>query len=68
MNKHRDIDKMTAGTQVNIELNQETYVITADYNTKYDAAYLKRLRKKAMLWLNQIDPDAWLREVRGYDA
>ena len=39
-----------------------------DYNTQYDVTYLKKLREKAMSWLTQIDPDAWLREVRGYDA
>ena len=39
-----------------------------DYNKQYDEAYLKKLREKAKGWLTQIDPDAWLREVRGYDA
>jgi hypothetical protein len=39
-----------------------------DYNTKYDVAYLKGLREKAMSWLTHIDPDTWLKEVRGYDA
>ena len=44
------------------------FIELIDYNTQYDVTYLKKLREKAMSWLTQIDPDAWLREVRGYDA
>ncbi len=39
-----------------------------DYNTHYDEKYLKSLRRKAMNWLNKINPDEWLGEIRGYDA
>jgi hypothetical protein len=40
-----------------------------DYYPKYDSKYLKELRNKAMNWLGNIDPDQWLRELRGgYDA
>ncbi|OGU11078.1 MAG: hypothetical protein A2X61_00100 [Ignavibacteria bacterium GWB2_35_12] len=36
-----------------------------DYNTKYDEDYLKRLRKKAMGWLQNIKSEEWLNEIRG---
>ena len=39
-----------------------------DYNTKYDEKYLKDLRKKAMNWLTNINPDEWLNDIRGYNA
>lgn len=40
-----------------------------DYNPTYDEDYLRTLRGKAMGWLNKIDADEWLREIRGgYDA
>lgn len=41
-----------------------------DYQPKYDDLYLKGLREKAKKsWLDGIDPDSWLKEVRGgYDA
>lgn len=41
-----------------------------DYQPKYDDLYLKRLREKAKKsWLDGIDPDSWLKEIRGgYDA
>lgn len=40
-----------------------------DYNPTYDSDYLKNLRKKAMNWLGTVNPDKWLREIRGgYDA
>lgn len=39
-----------------------------DYNKKYDEQYLKTIREKAMRWLNNIDPDQWLKDIRGYDA
>jgi hypothetical protein len=37
--------------------------------TKYDEQYLKELRDKAKrAWLGSIEPDRWLREIRGgYD-
>lgn len=40
-----------------------------DYSPKYDNDYLQKIRKKAKTWLGSIDPDEWLRDVRGgYDA
>lgn len=39
-----------------------------DYDTKYDEKYLKDLRKKAMNWLTNINPDEWLNDIRGYNA
>ncbi|MNQ62000.1 hypothetical protein D3C85_763290 [compost metagenome] len=41
-----------------------------DYQPKYDDLYLKGLREKAKKsWLDSIDPDSWLKEIRGgYDA
>ena len=40
-----------------------------DYHPEYDNAYLNDLRKKAMGWLGTIDPDTWLKELRGgYDG
>lgn len=41
-----------------------------DYHPKYDEHYLKALREKAKKsWLENINPDKWLEEIRGgYDA
>lgn len=41
-----------------------------DYQPKYDDLYLNGLREKAKKsWLDKIDPDNWLKEIRGgYDA
>jgi hypothetical protein len=41
-----------------------------DYQPKYDDLYLKGLREKAKKsWLNGINPDDWLQQIRGgYDA
>lgn len=39
-----------------------------DYNKKYDEKYLRDLRQRAMNWLTNIDPDEWLKEIRGYNA
>jgi len=37
-----------------------------DYEQNYDERYLKSLRDKAKnSWLSEIDPDKWLREIRG---
>lgn len=46
------------------------FVELIEYQTKYDEEYLKNLRDKAKKsWLGSIDPDSWLREIRGgYDA
>lgn len=37
-----------------------------DYD-KYEKMYLNYLRNKAMKWLSEIDPDEWIKEIRGYD-
>ena len=34
-------------------------------NAGYDEGYLKGLRDKAKSWLGNINPDEWLKEVRG---
>lgn len=46
------------------------FVELVDYQPLYDDLYLKGLRDKAKKsWLGEIDPDNWLKEIRGgYDA
>lgn len=46
------------------------FVALIDYELKYDEQYLKELRDKAKKsWLSGINPDSWLKEIRGgYDA
>lgn len=46
------------------------FVELIEYNPKYDEAYLSELRNKAKKsWLNKINPDQWLKDIRGgYDA
>ncbi len=46
------------------------FVELIDYHPDYDEAYLKSLRSKAKKnWLGTIEPNNWLRELRGsYDA
>jgi len=40
-----------------------------DYSPKYDNDYLQKIRKKAKTWIDTINPDEYLREVRGgYNA
>jgi hypothetical protein len=51
-----------------IDKSSLTFLELIDYNTIYDEAYLKDLRNKAKNWINDIDPDSWLRDIRGYDA
>lgn len=51
-----------------IEKQSLSFIELIDYNTKYDEQYLKKLRSKAMTWLNKIEPDEWLKDIRGYDA
>lgn len=54
------------------ELDTSTlkFIEFIDYAPKYDEEYLKSLREKAKKsWLNSIDPEQWLKEIRGgYDA
>ena len=46
------------------------FVELIEYNPKYDEAYLSELRNKAKKsWLDKINPDQWLKDIRGgYDA
>jgi len=42
------------------------FIEIVDYYPKYDEVYLKMLREKAKKsWLGKIDPDKWLKEIRG---
>lgn len=50
------------------EIDKSTlkFVELVEYQAKYDEVYLKSLRDKAKKsWLGAIDPDKWLKEVRG---
>jgi hypothetical protein len=53
-----------------IDTSTLQFIELVDYRPKYDEHYLKGLRDKAKKsWLEKIDPDKWLREIRGgYDA
>jgi len=49
------------------EIDRSTlkFVELIDYNPKYDEKYLKGLRDKAKNWLEGIEPDKWLNDIRG---
>ncbi len=51
------------------ELGKLSQEALNEHKGKYDEEYLKSLRDKAKkAWLGNINPDEWLREVRGgYD-
>jgi hypothetical protein len=53
-----------------IDTSTLKFIELVDYQPKYDELYLKALRDKAKKsWLGSIDPDKWLKEIRGgYDA
>ena len=54
-----------------IDTSTLKFVELIDYQPKYDEQYLKKLREKAKKsWLETINPDSWLREIRGgiYEA
>jgi hypothetical protein len=53
-----------------IDRSSLKFIELIDYRPKYDETYLKQLRKKAQdNWLKNIDPDKWLKDLRGgYDA
>ncbi|RKX18485.1 MAG: hypothetical protein DRP35_09205 [Candidatus Zixiibacteriota bacterium] len=53
-----------------IDISTLKFIELVDYQTKYDEQYLKRLRDKAKKsWLNNIEPETWLRNIRGgYNA
>lgn len=53
-----------------IDTSSLKFIELVDYQPKYDEQYLKTLRDKARKsWLGAINPDDWLKEIRGgYDA
>ena len=53
-----------------IDKSSLIFVEIVEYQQKYDSRYLENLREKAKNnWLGIINPDSWLREIRGsYDA
>lgn len=53
-----------------IDTSTLKFLELVDYYPTYDESYLKGLREKAKKnWLGEIDPDLWLRNIRGdYDA
>jgi hypothetical protein len=36
-----------------------------EYEPKYDDVYLNNLRAKASQWIRKIDPNSWLKDIRG---
>lgn len=53
------------------EIDRSTlrFVELIDYKPKYDEDYLRVIRNKAFnSWLNDVDPDKYISEIRGYDA
>lgn len=52
------------------DLSSLQFVELVDYHSEYDEKYLSNLREKATSsWLKNINPDTWLREIRGaYDT
>jgi hypothetical protein len=48
-----------------IDTKSLQYMELIDYNAKYDEEYLKALRKRAKTWIQNIEPDTWLNEIRG---
>jgi len=51
-----------------IDKQSLTFIELIDYSKKYDEQYLKKLRSKASSWLKNINPNEWLKDIRGYDA
>lgn len=53
-----------------IDTSTLQFIELVDYQPKYDEQYLKVLREKAKKsWLGSINPDNWLKEIRGgYDS
>lgn len=53
-----------------IDTSTLKFIELIDYQPTYDEHYLKALREKAKKsWLGNINPDNWLKEIRGgYDA
>jgi len=49
-----------------IDTSTLKFIELVDYQPKYDEQYLNTLREEAKKnWLGEIDPDKWLREIRG---
>jgi hypothetical protein len=65
----RATGKQHSGTG-EIDMTTLKFVELVDYQPTYNENYLKILRDKARKsWLNDINPDNWLKELRGgYDA
>ncbi|MCX6151222.1 MAG: hypothetical protein NTX22_11900 [Ignavibacteriales bacterium] len=51
-----------------IDTSSLIFLELLDFNKIYNEKYLKDLRKKASEWLTNINPDEWMKEIRGYDA
>lgn len=51
-----------------IDKHSLSFLEMIDYTPRYDERYLRIIREKAKNWLGQIDPDVWLREIRGNDV
>ncbi len=53
-----------------IDTSTLKFIELVDYKPEYDEHYLKTIRDRAkQSWLGSINPDNWLREIRGgYDA
>ena len=50
----------------NIDFTNLEFLELIDYNPTFDENYLKNLREKAKnSWLTKINPDEWLRQIRG---
>lgn len=55
---------------INGEIDKESlkFIELIEYNTSYNPDYLQSLREKAQYWINDIDPDTWLKQIRkGYE-
>ena len=53
-----------------VDTSSLQFVELIDYQPKYDEMYLRTLRDKAkQSWLGKINPEDWLKEIRGgYDT
>ena len=47
------------------DINSLKFIELKEYSNTYDDEYINTLRKKAHPWLNGIETEKWLREVRG---
>jgi len=49
-----------------LDVNSLKFIELIDYQPKYDEIYLNNLRSKAKKsWLGTVNPDDWLKEIRG---